>query len=248
MITTFKNFLQKKGLPGSGLSAEYAYDIWSAFYDNQPGNLMLDLDEQIFSDLIANLDLKNKTVADIGCGTGRHWQKIYLKNPSVVMGFDVSGAMLDQLKNKFSGAITQKTTDNLLATIPDSSVDCVISTLTIAHISHIEEAIASWYRILKNDGDLVITDFHPSILEKGGKRSFNHKGRTLSVRNYIHTVEKIKNVLCQVGFLLNKEEIRTVNEKVKSYYQTQNAIPVYERFFGMPVIYGLHLRKKSAAE
>ena len=87
----------------------------------QPGNLMLDLDEHIFSELIKNIDLQNKTVADIGCGTGRHWQKIYAKNPAQVMGFDVSAGMLHQLLRKFPAAVTQLTTDNLLKTVPDSS-------------------------------------------------------------------------------------------------------------------------------
>ena len=150
MITTFKDFLHKTGLSKSELAPEQAYEIWSANYDKQPGNLMLDLDERIFSDLIENIDLRNKEVADIGCGTGRHWQKIYSKNPSNLIGFDVSASMLGQLKNKFPFALTQKTTDNLLTSIPDSSMDMIISTLTIAHIKNIEEAIASWSRVLKN--------------------------------------------------------------------------------------------------
>jgi ubiquinone/menaquinone biosynthesis C-methylase UbiE len=246
MITTLKNFLQKTGFLKSELNAEQAYEIWSASYDNQPGNLMLDLDELIFSNLIENIDLKNKKVADIGCGTGRHWQKIYEKSPSVVMGFDVSREMLEKLKRKFPFAVTQKTNDNFLTTVPDSSIDCIVSTLTIAHIRNIEEAISSWCRILKNDGDLVITDFHPSMLEIGGKRSFNHEGRSLSVRNYTHSLEKIKKAFYNSGFILIQEEERKVNEEVRSYYETQNALPVYEHFKALPIIYGLHLRKQRA--
>jgi ubiquinone/menaquinone biosynthesis C-methylase UbiE len=246
MITTLKNFLQKTGFAKSELNAEQAYEIWSANYDKQPGNLMLDLDELIFSNLIKNIDFNNKKVADIGCGTGRHWQKIYGKNPSVVTGFDVSCGMLDQLKNKFPSAITQKTNDNLLAMVQDSAMDVIVSTLTIAHIRNIEEAITSWSRILKNEGDLVITDFHPSMLEKGGKRSFNHEGRSLYVRNYTHSLGKIKKAFNNSGLILIQEEERKVNEEVRSYYESQNALPVYERFKGMPIIYGLHLRKQRA--
>ena len=123
MITIFKDLLHKTGLSKSELAPEQAYEIWSESYDKQPGNLMLDLDERIFSDLIENIDLSNKEVADIGCGTGRHWQKIYSKNPSGLMGFDVSGSMLELLKRKFPSALTQKTTDNLLTSMPDSFID-----------------------------------------------------------------------------------------------------------------------------
>lgn len=247
MITTFKAFLHKTGLSISELAPEQAYEIWSANYDNQPGNLMLDLDERIFSDLFENIDLKDKEVADIGCGTGRHWQKIYSKNPSNLIGFDVSGSMLRQLKNKFPFALTQKTNDNLLTSIPDSSMDMIISTLTIAHIQNIEEAIASWTRVLKNDGELIVTDFHPALLTNGGKRSFSHGGRNLSVKNYIHPIGKIKETFNKAGCILIREEEKTVNEDVRSYYEKKNALAVYERFKGLPVIYGLHLRKQSAA-
>jgi ubiquinone/menaquinone biosynthesis C-methylase UbiE len=247
MITTFKDFLRKTGLSKSELAPEQAYEIWSANYDKQPGNLMLDLDERIFSDLIENIDLRNKEVADIGCGTGRHWQKIYSKNPSNLIGFDISASMLERLKSKFPFALTQKTTDNLLIPIPDSSIDMIISTLTIAHIKNIDEAITSWSRVLKNRGELVFTDFHPSLLANGGKRSFSHGGQSLSVKNYVHSIEKIKKIFYDAGFTLIREEEKTVNEDVKSYYEAKNALDVYERFKGLPVIYGIHLRKQRAA-
>jgi ubiquinone/menaquinone biosynthesis C-methylase UbiE len=247
MITKFKDFLHKAGLSKSELDPEKAYEIWSANYDKQPGNLMLDLDEKIFADLIEQTDIRGKEVADIGCGTGRHWQKLYSKNPSALTGFDISGAMLEKLKSKFPFANTQKTTDNLLASVPDSSIDFIVSTLTIAHIENIEEAIASWSRVLKDNGEMLVTDFHPALLGKGGKRSFSHGSRSLSVKNYTHSIEKIKKTLYDAGLTLIREEERTVNEQVKPYYESKNALPVYERFKGLPVIYGLYLRKQRAA-
>jgi ubiquinone/menaquinone biosynthesis C-methylase UbiE len=67
-----------------------AYDLWAGGYDSQPGNLMLDLDEKVFSELLDPLTLKGVVVADIGCGTGRHWAKLLEKQPSRIVGFDVA--------------------------------------------------------------------------------------------------------------------------------------------------------------
>lgn len=248
MLTTLSRIFQKIYNPESEKDPEKAYDIWSVSYDFQSGNLMLDLDELIFSEMINIIDLENKIVADIGCGTGRHWQKIYDKKPAVVMGFDVSSGMLYQLQNKFPTAVIHQTTDNQLKMIPDLFIDCLVTTLTIAHIRNIEEAIASWSRILKDGGNLFITDFHPSMLAKGGKRSFMLNGKSHRVVNYVHPVEKVKKILSKHGFVIIKENEKVVNEEVKTYYHTQDAMPIYNRFLGIPIIYGLHLKKICVAE
>ena len=76
MLASIKDYLQTKVSISSEKPVVKAYDIWSHSYDAQPGNLVLDLDEMIFSTLLEDIDLEHKLVADIGCGTGRHWQKI----------------------------------------------------------------------------------------------------------------------------------------------------------------------------
>jgi hypothetical protein len=45
---------------------EQPYDLWPPSYDVQTGNLMLDLDEIVFVDLLRKVDLHNKKLADIG--------------------------------------------------------------------------------------------------------------------------------------------------------------------------------------
>ena len=248
MLTTIKSLLYNSSFFAQGEDVVIAYDIWSDSYDCQPGNLMLDLDELIFSGLIKDIDIRNKRVADIGCGTGRHWQKLYEKRPAALIGFDVSQGMLHQLKRKYPSAITHLTTDNLLNSLKNSQVDCLISTLTIAHIKNIEEAISSWSRVLKNGGDLIITDFHPVMLKKGGKRSFKYEHGSLSVINYTHPLEKVKRILLKHGLHVIMHVERIVDEEVRSYYEAQDAVAIYCRFQDTPIIYGLHLKKQCAAE
>ena len=94
---------------------EMAYDLWAGTYDIQPGNLMLALDEEVFSSLLNPIKLHNKVVIDVGCGTGRHWQKILDKAPAKLIGFDVSMEMLKILQQKFPHAETHRLTGNMLA-------------------------------------------------------------------------------------------------------------------------------------
>jgi hypothetical protein len=48
----------QKLMGGANKAPQQAYDLWAENYDRQPDNLMFKLDEQLFSGLIADLDLK----------------------------------------------------------------------------------------------------------------------------------------------------------------------------------------------
>jgi len=248
MLASIKNLFQKTGPAHSEKEVAEAYDIWSDFYDFQPGNLMLDLDEQILTDLLENVNLKDRVIADIGCGTGRHWSRLYDKNPSAIIGFDVSSGMLSQLRQKFPAADSHLITDDRISILPDASIDFLLSTLTLAHIKDPREAIHSWSRVLKKGGQALITDFHPVMLQKGGRRSFPYEGRTLSVVNYIHPLKSLKDIFQQYGMFLIRQEEKWMDESVKHYYTTQGALPVFNRFKGTPIIYGLLLNKPGVTE
>jgi len=245
LIKTFKKYIHRHvfSSPVKEKEVVEAYDLWSENYDSQPGNLMLDLDEILFSNLLDTVDLKGKHVADIGCGTGRHWAKILNKLPESLTGFDVSPGMLNKLNEKFPAAKTQVITDNNFQAIEDGTFDVIISTLTVAHVENIEEALESWCRILKHTGDIIITDFHPDALSFGGKRTFRHHKTQIAVKNFVHSTIAIKRLLSRNDFYVVNEEERKIDEQVMHYYAEQNALPVYEKFKGFPIIYGIHFRR-----
>src|SRR5581483_3352645 len=81
-----------------------AYHLWASTYDHQPDNLVLKMENEVFTTLLSKITLENKIVLDIGCGTGRHWNVLLEMHPSQLTGIDVSEEMLTQLKNKFPDA------------------------------------------------------------------------------------------------------------------------------------------------
>jgi ubiquinone/menaquinone biosynthesis C-methylase UbiE len=250
VIPSVKNYIKQHFFKQSVTekNSADAYDLWSEDYDSQPGNLMLDLDEILFPKLLHKTIIQNKTVADIGCGTGRHWTKILQMQPLNLTGFDVSEGMLNKLQEKFPGAHTHKIVDDLLSNVDDASFDTIISTLTVAHIENLEQALRAWCAILKPDADIIITDFHPKLLAFGGKRTFRHHNVQLSVKNFVHSISSIKDVLKENGFRVAAEEEISIDETVKHYYTQQNALKVYEQFKGFPVIYGIHLKRGNDPE
>lgn len=225
---------------------EKAYDLWADSYDEQPGNLMLDLDKMVLYDLLDDVDLTGKKIADIGCGTGRHWEKLLSYNPALLMGFDVSEGMLKKLKIKFPDAVVKKTTSNLYPDIEDGFFDVIVSTLTIAHMQNIEEVFTEWNRLLKPCGDIVLTDYHPEALAKGGKRTFPYKHHSISIQNYVHPVAFIRQVAAVNDLRIAHFRHIKISDVHRHYYEQKNAMHVFEKFFNTPIIYGMHLKKIDA--
>lgn len=225
------------------ISPAVAYDLWASTYDDQPGNLIMDIDQEVFNSFLNTINLSGKTVVDVGCGTGRHWKKILDQKPRQLIGYDVSVRMLKRLTTQFPEAVTHLLTGYNLYGLNSDSCDFLVSTLTISHIENLEKTFEEWNRVLKPGAGLIVTDYHPELLAKGEKRIFKYKNKTIAIRSYIHSIEKIK-LLAQK---LHWQEInfieRKIDETVQEYYKNLYAVTVYEKFKGTPVFYGIQLRK-----
>ena len=243
MISTLRDLIRRTNPCGRETQTASAYDDWSESYDHQPGNLVLDMEESIFSRLLEALDLRGAVVIDFGCGTGRHWPKIYEKNPGFLMGFDLSDGMLARLKEKFPRATVVRTKNLLPPEIASGCAGCLISTLTLAHIPRYAETIASWARVMKPGADLILTDFHPDMLKKGATRSFTHQQRTRTITSHIRAIGTLCRIFKDHGFELLRKEERIVDENAKPYYEAKDALNLYEKFRGYPLVFGLHLKK-----
>lgn len=222
-----------------------AYDLWAAAYDHQPGNLMLDLDEGVFSALLDQVQVGGKTIVDIGCGTGRHWRKILADLPKRLVGYDVSPGMLAKLNEKIPGSETYLLQHEKMPQLPDHSCDAIVSTLAVAHIPDITGALKEWNRVLRPGGHVIITDYHPEALAKGGKRTFRHEGKTVAVKNHVHGIERLRQVTRQLDWSELHFTERVIDDSVKGYYERQNALQLFEDFRDIPIIYGMHLKKQE---
>jgi ubiquinone/menaquinone biosynthesis C-methylase UbiE len=224
------------------LDPAHAYDQWSSAYDSQPDNLMLALDEQVCKELFSGLPLQDRTIADIGCGTGRHWAGILDKKPSRLAGYDVSSGMLNVLQQKYPQAETHLLSDERLDGLSNASCDLVLSTLTVAHIADIKAALTEWRRVVKPDGAILITDYHPDALTMGGQRTFRHNEKTLAVRNHIHSLALLTKIAGELNLQVVRCIEKKIDESVRPFYEKQQALPIYEKFVGVKIIYGLLLR------
>ncbi|WP_448701628.1 class I SAM-dependent methyltransferase [Mucilaginibacter sp. AW1-3] len=245
MLQTIKSFIRRNTTSIHEKGSVEAYNLWAGSYDDQPDNLMFYLDSRVFGEFMAGVDLKGKKVADIGCGTGRHWPLLYQHQAGDLTGYDVSEGMLQRLHIKFPDAdLVKINRDDFLADVADGTYNFIISTLTIAHIENLEYALLEWCRILKPQGQIIITDFHPQALAQGGRRTFKHDHQLIGIRNHVHSTGALKKLFAEKGFTVITETERVIDESVKHFYEKQDALHVYNSFKGKPMIYGIHLKRE----
>ncbi len=225
------------------MGAAVAYNLWASDYDMQTDNPLVFLDDIVFTQLLDDITLDGKTVVDIGCGTGRHWQKL-LARKAALIGYEVSVEMLHKLHAKYPGAQTYLLNGHTLKELPDASCDVVVSTLVIGYIENLAGAFAEWNRVLKKNGEIIITDFHPVALQRGDTRSFRHNGQPVFIKNYIHPLDAIKALAHELLWEEKRMIEKKVDDSIKGFYEKQNVLAVYEKNYHSPLLYGWHFTKK----
>jgi ubiquinone/menaquinone biosynthesis C-methylase UbiE len=222
-----------------------AYDLWSSTYDEDRENLLVLLDEAMFEGLLGAVNVRGRTVIDVGCGTGRHWDRILARGPAALIGYDASPGMRVQLKRKYPHAIVHLANGHLLANTPPQSCDLVVSTLALSHIQTGLEAFGEWARVLRGRGEVLITDFHPAAAEMS-ETTFSVGKRVITVKTYVHPMPKLKAAIAQSGLELLTFRETVLDESMRHRYERARMGRIFERMRGVPLLYGMHLRKRPA--
>jgi ubiquinone/menaquinone biosynthesis C-methylase UbiE len=100
------------------------------------------------------------TVLEIGAGHGQHFDQtnpvslLYIETDiRESMGYEID---LRKKDLNLTGRIKRLANAENLSVIPDSSVDSVVVTCVLAHLTNPDVALAEWRRILKIGGNLVV--------------------------------------------------------------------------------------------
>lgn len=118
-------------------------------------------EERLKYKVLSKADIKDKVIADLGCGTG--FISIELsKEAALVFSIDNSVNMLGELKN----TILKKNITNIYPiksslddiVLFDESIDIITINMALHHIKNAEKAVNEMYRILKKGGTVIISD------------------------------------------------------------------------------------------
>lgn len=138
-------------------------------------------------------------VLDLGCGLGATVNYLYQKYNITAVGIDPSEKLIENAKGNYQYA------DFLLGKgeqlpFADESFDCVFAECTLSLMDSLDSAVKQVYRVLKENGWLIITDVYAQNPEAAAKLGNYSSNRCL---RGMHDLNQLSKRLEQVGFSIS---------------------------------------------
>lgn len=184
------------------LSSIEAYERWAAVYPPYAHNPLMQTEEVAMLAMMP--DLRGQIVLDLACGTGRYGLLALQQGAACVMGFDNSFAMLNVGQKAESGSLRFVLATTEAIPLNSASVDVVLCGLAIGHLPTLQPMLNEIARILKPNGNALISDFHPFLFLTGRRRTFSINRSTYAVEHYAHLYADIDAAARQAGLRIEK--------------------------------------------
>ncbi|MGE5325467.1 MAG: class I SAM-dependent methyltransferase [Deltaproteobacteria bacterium] len=172
---------------------------WAQTYDLAL-NPLLALEERILDLLLPNLE--NKFVLDVACGTGRWLRKLKDRGAAGGLGVDLSAEMLAQASQKpgLRGSLARGDARDL--PIRNGIADLVISSFAIGYMDDPRAFAGELARVARPNGQIVVTDFHPSNHSRRWRRTFRLGSEILEIRSYSRSITALCEHFVSCGLVL----------------------------------------------
>ncbi len=218
------------------IPTQAGYDRWAEIYDGEDNPLVL-LEELHIRSLIR--PVAGLTVADIGCGTGRHAVQL-AKAGAKVTAMDFSEEMLKRACQK-PGAETVTFIQHDLAKpfpLTDAAFDRVLCCLVLDHIADLKSLFTELGRLCRRDGYIVISVMHPAMSLRGVQARFTDPstGRRTLVEGHVHQVSDYVMAAKNAGLKLDHISEHAVDTALAT------RSPRAEKYLDWPVLLLIRLR------
>ncbi len=206
------------------------YDMWAHIYDTEDNHL-IDVETPLVRRLLG--DVQGLTVADIGCGTGRHALAM-AEAGAKVTALDFSEGMLSKARAKLGASTVQFVRHDLETELPFESrrFDRVTCCLVLEHIVDLEGVLGEMARICRVDGFVLISDLHPVMRLLGFQAQFTDPatGRIVRPASVTHQLSYYVMAAKRVGL-----RIEHMSEQVVDEAQVARA-PQAKQYVGWPML------------
>ena len=184
------------------LPAQDAYALWADTYPPNPHNPLMECEQAAVAPIIASSSVVR--ALDLGTGTGRYLPLLASAGARVVVGIDLSVPMLLHKENWGERVCA----DACRLPFRDASFNVVCSSLMAGDVEDPSRWLLEAARVLTPGGQLVFSDFHPSWILQGWRRTFRTRdGRLWELPFFPHTIAQHLLCLEKAGLT-----VRTISE------------------------------------
>ena len=216
------------------------YERWAPFYDDTP-NPLLAREERYLLPLIP--DLRNKSVLDSACGTGRWLEKLMARGSALGVGIDSSMAMLQVAARKKTviGQLAKASCEDL--PLSNESVDLVICSFAMGHISNLDSMARELARVTRLDADVFVSDLHPEAYARGWRAGFRDGDTPIQIQTQCRSAGEIIEAFCASGFNCRANVTLLLGEPEEPFFVRAGKAHFFMEACRMPAVLVCHFRR-----
>ena len=217
-----------------------AYARWAPRYPPVPHNPLMRVEQHFMLEQWP--DVADSTALDLAAGSGRYSQFLARGGAATVVALDFCAPMLAQV----TGALRVCASMQQLP-FAANTFDIVVSGLALGHAADLELWMQEVARVLRDDGVLLYSDFHPDAALMSLTRSFtdDHQ-KTWTVKHHHHNVEAQRSALAQAGLQIESfNELRVGIELLEPFAGSDE---FYLRWHGLAIALVVKARKQSGTK
>lgn len=223
-----------------------AFAAWARVYDEQENPLLL-LEKRILSRMLP--DARNKSVIDLGCGTGRWLSYFSHAGAATVCGLDSSRAMLDVAAAKNIDKAELIHSELPFLPLASRSIDLALASFVLSYVDDLTESAAELARVLRPGGDLFISDMNPeTAIALGWRRSFSTAGQRFELAVKNRRMGEVIDAFASRGFSLVASLEPHFGGPERALFQKHKMESAWIAADGLPPIYMLQLRRSPVPE
>jgi ubiquinone/menaquinone biosynthesis C-methylase UbiE len=146
--------------------------------------------------------LAGASVLELGCGSGRN--TVALLSAAEVTAVDFSTEMLSRARARLEADNVRFVEHDLTQPLPfeDATSDLVVITLVLEHIEDIAPIYAEVARVLRNEGQALVLELHPTRQRLGKRARFRKADDVVSAPAFLHDVSAHVTAALDAGLTL----------------------------------------------
>lgn len=182
------------------LDVEAAYDRWADSYDTHDNPMVYAATAALERQLER---FAGKSVAELGCGTGRNLAALTRAGAADLWGCDLSAGMLEKAKAAAPDATLVQHDITRPLPVETGRFDAALVSLAYEHVDRLDEPTAELARILRHGGFALILEIHPFMTLSGKGAHFPDGDHDIHMPSHPHSFSDWLGALRHAGLTVS---------------------------------------------